>query len=467
MKKSGKTEPFVGAIAAGLCVYGLFLLSSCVRFEPRGFLFIATDTVFMDQGDKSIYEFEGSILNIGEEGIEEHGFCWAKTQTPNIWDSSTELGPIDSKGSFTSIIEGFQAHTTYYFRAYVRTAEGIFYANEKSFTTTTLSIPTVETLSAIHINQNSAVSRGTVLLEGVSPVTRRGVCWSVNQGPTLSDRVAEQGEGAGTYEVELKDLEINTNYYVRAFASNEVGTAYGEESTFKTWAEGEFADYDGNIYPSIVIGDQTWMKKNLRVTHYADGRAIPEVPLDWAGMPAGTKAYCWAYNNPENADPYGALYTWSTAMDGAQSSDGIPSQVQGVCPDGWHLPSDQEWQQMELFIGMDPAEVDTLGYRERGEGFGGRLKEPGNKHWRNPNANATNFTGFTAVAGGSRSIDGNFRNLGREATFWSAAEFNPTSAWVRGLYYNNSFIRRAYDNKGNAASVRCIKDEALSKSSKQ
>jgi len=438
-----------------------------VRFEPRGFLFITTDSVYMDMGDKSIYEFEGTILNIGEEEITEHGFCWAETQRPNTWDSFTALGQTSQKGAFTSIIDGIKAHTTYYVRAYVITSDGILYGNEKSFIALALSIPTVQTLVLSHINSNSAVCGGEVLLEGASSVTRRGVCWSRDELPTVSDQVTEEGVGSGGFLVDLKDLELNTIYFVRAFATNREGTSYGDEVSFKTWDKGEFADYDGNVYPSTEIGEQTWMAKNLRVTHYADGRPIQEVRLNWTGLPAGSKAYCWQYNDSTYADPYGALYTWSAAMDGAVSNDSNPGEVQGVCPDGWHLPSDLEWKEMEIFIGMDPAEADTLAYRGRGEGLGGRLKETGYNHWRNPNSEATNYTGFSAVASGYRRIDGNFRSLGRNATFWTSAEFNTTNAWARGLNYNNSWIRRGYDSKGNGVSVRCVKNEINTKSTEK
>jgi len=439
-----------------------------VRFEPQGFLFITTDSVYMDMGDKSIYEFEGTILNIGEEEITEHGFCWAETQLPSIWDDSTALGQTSQKGAFTSIIDELKAHTTYYVRAYVITSAGVTYGNEKSFIGSTLSIPTIQTLDPRHVNLNSAVCGGEVLLEGASPVTRRGVCWSTDELPTVSDQATEEGEGPGGFFVDLKGLALNTTYFARAFATNSEGTAYGDEVSFKTWDEGEFADYDENVYPSVVIGEQTWMKKNLRVTHYPDGRPIQEVGSDWGELQAGSKAYCWPYNDSTYADPYGALYTWDAAMDGAGSDDFNPGEVQGVCPDGWHLPSDQEWKEMEVFIGMTPAEADSVGFnRERGEGFGGRLKEVGYLHWRNPNSDATNYTGFSAVASGNRGPGGGFRSVGRYAIFWTSTEYAPDNAWSRGLNFNNSYINRSYDRKGDGASVRCVKNEPVTKSNER
>ena len=95
------------------------------------------------------------------------------------------------------------------------------------------------------------------------------------------------------------------------------------------------------------------------------------------------------------------------------------------------------------------------------------MKEVGFLHWRNPNSEATNYTGFTAVGGGLRTIDGNFRSLRRNATFWTSTEFNETKSWTRGLSYNNSNIGRNNDSKGNGASVRCIKNETVTKSSEK
>ena len=132
------------------------------------------------------------------------------------------------------------------------------------------------------------------------------------------------------------------------------------------------------------------------------------------------------------------------------------------------MPSDLDWKELELFIGMDPAEVDSVGFnRNRGKGFGGRLKEVGYLHWRNPNTGANNYTGFTVVGGGLRRIDGNFWSLSRNATIWTSTESDNSSSWSRGLSYNDTNIRRSSDSKGNGASIRCIKNETVTKSSEK
>lgn len=433
---------------------------SCVKFEPEGFLFVTTDAIDLELGEKGIYEFTGSIKNIGEEKIEEHGFCWSETQNPLLSNDSISLGETEKKGLFLSPVEGLKALCTYYVRAYAITSKGIFYGNEQVFTTTALAVPTVRTEKVTHFDRNSAVCGGEILLEGTAPVTERGVCWSDTRKPTMADEVASEGSGPGIFKINVTGLKLNTIYFARAYAVNSRGVAYGEEVSFKTWDVDEVSDYDGHIYPIVVIGEQTWMRKNLRVTHYADGTPIPEVGDGWNDLASDAKAYCWYDNNLHFGSAYGALYTWSAMMNGAESSEKNPSGVQGVCPDGWHVPSDREWQEMEIYLGMDSAMADTIVFRERGEDFGGKLKETGYTHWRSPNTGATNLSGFSAVGGGYRYPYGNFRQRERTGAYWTATLYDDSGrALTRSLDYNNTFIDRDYNNGFNAASVRCIKDE--------
>ena len=144
-------------------------------------------------------------------------------------------------------------------------------------------------------------------------------------------------------------------------------------------------------------------------------------------------------------------------MDGAGSSSTNPSGVQGVCPDGWHLPSDAEWKQLEMFLGMSQSDADGTGWRGTDEG--GKLKETGTTHWNSPNTGATNSSGFTALPGGYRNRSGTVgSSLGNTAYFWSATEYDSSRAWTRSLYYSNSAVFRYYDYKDYGFSVRCTKD---------
>lgn len=454
---------FVALRVPIILLFGYLVLSTnaCKEFEPSDQFYISTDSIIVTSESHGKYEFSGSILNLGEASISEHGFCWSEFPGPGRSQSTTKLGAKSDKGVFKSNIDQLKAATIYYVRAYAVTSQGTHYGSERSFTTVIPTIPTVTTGDVIHIKRNSAESGGNVTDEGAAQVTLKGICWGTLPKPTIENKKTIDGAGLGLFTSEMQGFVLDTTYYVRAYATNSEGTAYGNEVAFNSWSEGDFADFDDNVYSIVVIGDQTWMKENLRVTHFADGTPIKEVveDSDWNDLSLTSKAYCWFDNNMENSKPYGALYTWGTAMNGEASSDQNPSDVQGVCPDGWHLPSDTEWQEMELYLGIDPAEADSATYSGRGEGIGGKLKEIGITHWRNPNSGANNFSGFNAVGAGSRNTNGRFSSFRTSCSFMTSTEFSPTNTWQRRLRYMNSYIYREYRGKNYTVSVRCVKDE--------
>ena len=281
--------------------------------------------------------------------------------------------------------------------------------------------------------------------------------WDFGDGGTGSDQNPTHSYStAGTYTVELtatnnigSDTEIKTNYIVvsEGGSSGEIGTV---------------SDYDGNTYNTIQIGTQTWMAENLKTTHYANGTEIPlvENTTDWDNLGYTNKAMCYYDNSSTNANTYGALYTWAAAMNGANSSSSNPSNVQGVCPSGWHLPSDAEWKQLETYLGMSQADVDDSGYGYRGTNEGSKLA--GNSGLWNDgdleNNAAFGTSGFTALPGGYRGYDGTFYILGEGANFWIAEEDISSYAWRRKLDFNHSGVVRYRSDNRNGFSVRCVKD---------
>ncbi len=144
-------------------------------------------------------------------------------------------------------------------------------------------------------------------------------------------------------------------------------------------------------------------------------------------------------------------------MNGAAQSNANPSGVQGVCPTGWHLPSDSEWKELEMYLGMSQADANALDYRGTDEG--GKLKESGFSHWESPNEGATNSSGFTGLPAGLHSSTGEFGHIGRYTHFWSSSLFNFYEAWVRRLSFLQSEAYRNYYLKQDGISVRCLKDE--------
>ncbi|MCP4091334.1 MAG: hypothetical protein GY746_16310, partial [Gammaproteobacteria bacterium] len=219
----------------------------------------------------------------------------------------------------------------------------------------------------------------------------------------------------------------------------------GSSSDETSFCSEGVTDYDGHKYKSVKIGDQCWMAENLKSTSYADGSAI-------TGH--------WAYDDDEgNAHTYGRYYTWFAVMNGAGSSNINPSGVQGVCPNGWHVPSDAEWKELDMTLGMTTTEADSTGWRGS-HSEGRKLKETDEAFLWIDDANyrGTNNSGFTALPGGYRSSSGYFYNMGVNATFWSSAEDGSFTAWYRILYYNNSNVSRYYGNKYSGYSVRCLRD---------
>ncbi|MCP4566560.1 MAG: hypothetical protein GY841_03140 [FCB group bacterium] len=216
-------------------------------------------------------------------------------------------------------------------------------------------------------------------------------------------------------------------------------------STGDTDTTGTIRDFDGNFYQTVKIGDQWWMAENLKATHYRNGDEVPIISEDatWRDLISG--ACCAHSNDIQNVNTYGRLYNWYAVDDSRK-----------LAPTGWHVPTDAEWKQLEMYLGMSQAEADRdTDYRGGDEG--GKLKYSGPGYWTNPNAGATDESGFSALPGGSRS-GGNFFNLNTYCFFWTSSEDDSFNAWTRGLYYDTAGIYRAAYDKTSGYSVRCVKD---------
>ena len=224
---------------------------------------------------------------------------------------------------------------------------------------------------------------------------------------------------------------------------------------------GTIIDYDGNSYSTIQLGDQWWMVKNLKTTHYADGTEIPlvESNSDWKDLGYDERAYCYYNNSTINeARIYGALYTWTAAMNGTTSSNSNPSEVQGVCPDGWHVPSDDEWKELEIFLGMTQAATDLSGLRGANEGSMLASSPDGWIDGYLDRDTTFGTSGFNAKPGGGRRYDGTFGHKGDNANFWTATEYSNIRAWGRHIYSSYSSVHRYKNAKSDGFSVRCVKN---------
>lgn len=184
--------------------------------------------------------------------------------------------------------------------------------------------------------------------------------------------------------------------------------------------------------PTIVIGTQQWMSKNLDVAFYRNGDPIPQVidPTAWATLTTG--AWCYYNNDPTIGTKYGKLYNWYAVND-----------PRGLAPQGWHIPSDAEWTTLAITLGGSSV-------------AGGKMKEPGTLNWTTPNTEADNNSGFAGLPGGY--TNGPFGSVSYFGFWWSATETNTTFAWFRFLYYNLGIIDRDNYNKQFGFSVRCLRD---------
>ena len=299
------------------------------------------------------------------------------------------------------------------------------------------------------VTRTSAQCGGTITSDGGDAITARGVCWSTDATPTIANSKTVDGAGTGSYASSITGLTEGTTYYVRAYATNSVGTGYGAVQSFTTTGSfGTVTDIDGNMYRTVTIGTQTWMVENLKVTHYRNGEWISHVADDaaWQGLTSG--AYCEYNNNGANVFTYGRLYNWYAVDDS-----------RGIAPAGWHVPSDAEWKQMEMYLGMSQWDADATSWR--GGYVGGMLKETGTTYWTSPNADATNESGFSALPGGYRSWYGSFNYMGELAYFWSSTADSSGDAyvWNRMLSYKSSGVCRSELNpKSCGNSVRCVRD---------
>ncbi len=205
-------------------------------------------------------------------------------------------------------------------------------------------------------------------------------------------------------------------------------------SSYTSLLASGLVDIDGNNYPVVKIGNQIWMKENLRVSRYRNGGQIPNVTTDntgWGNLTTGAWSY---YNNDvSNNAIYGKLYNWYTTKGDT------------LCPTGWHVPTNAEWTTLTNYLG--------------GEGVaGGKMKATGTAYWYDPNTGAINSSGFSALPGGFRFSDGSFNYIIYFALFWSATENDGFNAWMINLFDSSGDVAGGYASKSVGASVRCLRD---------
>lgn len=291
--------------------------------------------------------------------------------------------------------------------------------------------PVLTTYSVIDLTPASATCGGDITDDKGDDVTARGVCWSTDEMPKTTGTKTTDGSGSGLFYSTITGLTPNTSYWVRAYASNVFGTAYGKAVSFKT--PEIVTDVDGNTYTSVALGTQVWLDKNLVVFHYRNGDPIPSVfdKHTWSIMISG--ACCQYEYMDENRRQYGLLYNGYAVND-----------PRGLAPEGWHVATAEDWNVLTEWAGGKYEAAASL-------------KEPGTTHWQEPNF--VKFDkGFGALPGGICDNAGTFSLTGITGFWWSSTGTNPGLTWC---YQMNN----AYNDVGTAEfqfvfgmSVRCVKD---------
>lgn len=407
----------------------------------------------------------GEVLTDGGGTITTRGVCWSTSSNPTTADNkTTQEGTL---GVFSSSLTELTANTAYYVRAYAVNSAGTAYGQEITFTTTMeeIDLPEVSTTEVTELTQTSASVGGNVTSEGGATVTERGIAWATTQNPTLTDNVVVVAGTTGSFTGNITGLTVNTTYYVRAYATNNGGTAYGEQINFTTPDEtipgptGGSAVCDGTQPTQVVTITSTtgkiWMDRNLGASRAAtsskdfeaygclyqwgrgnDGHAsitwTMGEPDGWGGQPGtavnGTTATRSNSDNPGHAlfiRNENMPYDWRTPKN-----DNLWQGVDGInnpCPTGYRVPTRAEFQ----------AEISAYSITSPTAAYNSAHKFP---------------------LAGDRAFDsGSVRDQGKEAWFWTSTTGNT------GRSYNVSIIPGAvYTNVDNGRaggySVRCIKD---------
>lgn len=420
----------------------------------------------------------GTVNSAGNAEVTMRGVCWNTLPAPTLNGSHTVDGT--GAGVFTSNITGLTPGTTYYVRAYATNSVGTVYGDDIIFTTVDTT-PTVTTKAISFLTDTSAFSGGNITFDGGAAVTVCGICWDTLPNPTVSGIHTTDSASMGIFTSSMMNLTPATTYYVRAYATNSVGTTYGQEISFRTYSSCPGAvtvtDHEGNVYNTVQIGNQCWTRENMRcMTSPSTGTMILEFPAGYYSY-TGKKAY-YVNGDSANTATYGLLYNWAAAIDTFNTAYGETSTIswdglsvtfsghrRGICPAGWHVPSNAEWTQLTTYVynngyqcsgcsgSNNVAMVNCIAKAlasQTGWVNGSNTFAVGN----DPSTN--NATGFSALPAGFYS--GNY-TFGTNTHFWSATQRDLARSCIRFLSRNDDYVSSTTAAlKFYGYSVRCVRD---------
>lgn len=349
--------------------------------------------------------------------------------------------------------------------------------------------PQVNTLIPSEVTSTTTMAGGEVNSEGGGAVTARGLVWGQNPNPSLSQNEGQRqaGSGPGTFTAQITELEPATTYWVRAWASNEAGTAYGTQKEVVTPGTSDeddedkpewtpcpgmptVTDIDGNTYTTVLIGNQCWLRENLKTKRYNDGSPVTSNLTDaqWEATTEGAyRVYPYTMvegieSEEEMLENYGILYNWFA-----------PTDERGLCPAGWRLPDDDDWNNLFNYmkntyphINDDNIANALKSKRQVNTPLGGGCATHQHPRWDEDNE-AGNFGtdefGFSALPGGEIFFDGYYFEHGTRGFWWSASEQEDMDDIYDGRHIRFEHwlggIQHLSYPKQMGMSVRCLKIE--------
>ncbi len=392
---------------------------------------------------ESFARLNGKLISDGNSNPSV-GFYWSKTNTlPDESDNKISASK-SADGTFNTAISNLEPNTTYYYRAYAKNTKGTGYGKVVSFTTEE-SRPSVETLEATEITKASAILNGNVLSDGNSTNISYGFYWSkTNESPDENDEIENVPYSQDKFNIYLTQLESNHIYYYRAFISNNKGIDLGLVKKYSTVTFDNFTDpRDGRNYKTVKIGNAIWMAENLSF--------LPKISDPSVGSDTEPCYYIYEYDgenineakNTEYFKTYGVLYNSAAAILS--------------CPNGWHLPSTKEWDELAEYISEQKGPFTK--YQVYWEGVGKHLKACNG--WYN-SGNGHDSFGFGGLPGGYRKSVGTFNNIRDDGYWWSSSK-HYVNGLLSGLFLKN--LDGDYDRLFQyeygldlGLNVRCVKD---------
>ena len=385
----------------------------------------------------------GTITADGGAAVTARGVFYGTTTGSATFSVTSGTGT----GTYTIGLTGLSPATTYYVRSFATNSVGTVYGTETNFVTLAIA-PTLTTSAVSSITKYAASAGGTITSNGGSVITASGICWSTTSTPTTSNSKTTDGTTSGTFTSTITGLTAGTTYYVRAYATNAIGTTYGANQSFTTLSTPP-------SQTSVLIGTQRWTDKHLNVANYRNGDPITYAAnaAQWAAAnAAGEGAYTYLkYASGDGGATYGKLYNWYAV-----------NSSKGLAPEGYHVPTVTEWITLR---NTQPLNGTTL--KSNTNDWSASFNNVNNFITYIPDANysnynGTNSTGFNALPGGSIFPNGNNGNYG-SSSLWTATPDGSDATKAEWMYFHSIYFYVGRDccftyEKGNGMSVRLVKD---------